>query len=301
MGSECPHWLEFLGQITQRDDEFAAYLQRVVGYAASGWTREHTFWFIYGPGGNGKGTFLNTLQYVLGDYAMTAPMETFTESRNDRHPTELAMLRGARLAVAQETEEGRAWAESRIKSLTGGDPISARRMRQDFFTFQPEFKLLIAGNHKPKLRNVDEAMKRRLQLLPFTVSFQGEECDPNLGEALRAEAGGILRWIVEGALEYQRIGLAPPDVVLEATNEYFSAENLFHQWIEDCCECSPDFWAKPTPLFQSWKHYAENAGEAAGAQKDLVGKLESAGFEKGKTGGKGRFYKGLKIKSYSAR
>ena len=133
----------------------------------------------------------------MGDYAKTAPMETFTDSKNDRHPTDMAMLQGARMVFAQETESGRAWAESKIKSLTGGDPISARFMRQDFFTFTPKFKLLISGNHMPQLKNVDEAMRRRLYLLPFTQTFKGQNRDPHLAETLKHEFEGILQWVLK--------------------------------------------------------------------------------------------------------
>ena len=154
---------------------------------------------LYGAGGNEKGIFLNTLKAVMSDYAKTASMETFTDSKNDRHPTDMVMLHGARMVFAQETESGRAWAESKIKSLTGGDPTSARFMRQDFFTFTPKFKLLISGNHMPKLKNVDEAMRRRLYLLPFTQTFSGEDRDPHITVTPTREYKGILQWIVEGA------------------------------------------------------------------------------------------------------
>ena len=156
--------------------------------------------FLYGDGGNGKGIFLNTITAIMGDYAKTAPMDTFTNSSNDRHPTDMAMLQGARMVFAQETERGRAWAESRVKSLTGSDPVTARFMRQDFFTYTPKFKLLISGNHLPRLKNVDEAMRRRLHLLPFTQVFKGKDRDPHLAEKLKTEYAGILQWIVEGAV-----------------------------------------------------------------------------------------------------
>jgi putative DNA primase/helicase len=186
-GGGCPLWLRFLARITAGDVELQAFLQRAAGYALTGITREHALFFAYGTGGNGKGVFLNTLTGIMGGYAAVAEMATFTASNGDRHPTDLAMLRGARLVTAQETEEGRQWAEARIKTLTGGDPITARFMRQDFFTFAPQFKLFIAGNHKPGLRNVDEAMRRRLHLIPFTVSIPPGERDPDLPEKLRAE------------------------------------------------------------------------------------------------------------------
>jgi P4 family phage/plasmid primase-like protien len=129
----------------------------MMGYCLTGSIDEHALFFLYGTGGNGKGVFLNTMTAILGDYAKVAPADMFTVTQNKRHPTDVAMLQGARLVTAQETKEGKFWAEAKIKALTGGDPITARFMRQDFFTYAPQFKLVIAGNHKPRLRNVDES------------------------------------------------------------------------------------------------------------------------------------------------
>ena len=196
--ADCPRWLRFLDDATQGDAELIAYLQRFTGYGLTGLTTEHMLMFVHGSGQNGKSTFVNALRRIFGDYAVFAPAETFAASHHDRHPTELAMLRGARLVVASETEEGRAWAEARVKALTGGDPITARFMRKDFFTFIPTFKLLIVGNHKPVLKNVDEAMRRRIHIVPFL--HKPPQPDPCLGEALRVEGPGILRWAVDGCL-----------------------------------------------------------------------------------------------------
>ena len=142
-------------------------------------------------GVNGKSVLLSTIAGLLGDYHKTAPIETFTASNADRHPTDLPGLRGARLVTATETEEGRRWAEARIKQLTGGDMISARFMRQDFFEFSPAFKLVIAGNHKPSLRSVDEAIRRRFHLIPFGVTIPAGERDGELADKLRTEWPGI--------------------------------------------------------------------------------------------------------------
>jgi putative DNA primase/helicase len=183
---ECPLWRAFLHRITNGDVELQAYLQRVCGYALTGSTREHALFFLYGKGANGKGTFVNAVSGALDDYHRAAPIETFTASHTDRHPTELADLRGARLVTATETEEGRRWAESRIKMLTGGDAVRARFMRQDLFEFVPQLKLVISGNHKPGLRSVDEAIRRRFNLIPFTVTIPAEERDKDLGDKLKA-------------------------------------------------------------------------------------------------------------------
>jgi putative DNA primase/helicase len=184
-----------------------AYLQLMVGYCLTGVTSEHALFFLYGTGANGKSVFVNVLTTILGDYAANAPMDTFMEARTDRHPTDLAGLRGARFVSSIETEQGRRWNESKVKAITGGDKVSARFMRQDFFEYVPQFKLVIAGNHKPSIRNVDEAMKRRLHLIPFTVTIPPERRDGRLTEKLLKERDGILAWAVEGCSLWQRHGL----------------------------------------------------------------------------------------------
>jgi putative DNA primase/helicase len=188
----CPLWRKFLNRIFAGDAELIAFVQRVAGYTLTGSTREHAMFFGFGTGANGKSVLINTISGILGDYHRTAAIETFTASKFDRHPTDLAGLRGARLVTAIETEEGRRWDEAKIKALTGGDRIAARFMRQDFFEYLPGFKLVIAGNHKPSLRSVDESIRRRLNLLPFTVTIPPEDRDRDLPEKLKAEWPGIL-------------------------------------------------------------------------------------------------------------
>lgn len=278
-GGDCPTWMAFLDRVTAGDADLQAFLQRIMGYALTGSTRDHALFFAHGSGGNGKGVFLNTMTRVLGDYAAVASMETFIATQTDRHPTDLAALRGARLVTAQETEEGRRWAEAKIKALTGGDPITARFMRKDFFTFQPQFKLMIAGNHKPSLHAVDEAIRRRFHLLPFTVSIPAAERDSELPEKLRAEWGGILAWAVQGCLEWQRIGLQPPAVVREATEKYLSEEDTFATWIEECCEMEPGSRETSADLFQSWSAWAERNGEKPWTKKRFSQAMEQRGFE----------------------
>jgi putative DNA primase/helicase len=224
-GCPIPIWLAFLDRVTGGDIELIAFMQRVAGYALTGATSEHALAFLYGTGANGKSTFLNAITGCAGDYHRAAPIETFTASNSDRHPTDLAGLRGARLVTAIETEEGRHWAESKIKALTGGDRIAARFMRQDFFEYVPQFKLIIAGNHKPGLRSVDEAIRRRFHLIPFTVTIPPDERDHELDGKLRAEWPGILAWMIEGCLEWQRVGLAPPKAVTTATAAYLAGED----------------------------------------------------------------------------
>ena len=270
--ADCPRWLRFLNDATQGDAELIAYLQRFAGYSLTGITTEHMLMFVHGSGANGKSTFVNALQHVFGDYAVVAPAETFAASHHDRHPTEVAMLRGARLVVASETEEGRAWAEARVKALTGGDPITARFMRKDFFTFIPTFKLLIVGNHRPVLRNVDQAMRRRIHMVPFT--HKPPQPDPNLGEALRAEGPGILRWAVDGCLAWQRHGLAPPQVVRAATEEYLADQDVFGAWAAERLIFGPDLSERPGTLLADFNAWALRNGEGQRSRHTLKAWLD---------------------------
>jgi putative DNA primase/helicase len=286
-------WLKFLHDATRGDDAMMTYLQRVAGYCLTGLTIEHALFFIYGSGGNGKSVFLNTIVHILHDYAVSAPMDTFTSSKFSSHPTELAMLRGARLVTASETEEGRSWAEARIKALTGGDPISARFMRQDFFTYQPQFKLLFAGNHQPTLNGVDPAMRRRFNMLPFV--FKPTEPDHMLEEKLKLEAPRILAWAIKGCLDWQKHGLARPNSVTIATDEYFEEQDVFGQWIDERCDTGPKYWDTPTTLFNDWVKFAKAAGEDAGTQVTFASRMKKLGFRKARNMAT-RSFQGISLK-----
>jgi putative DNA primase/helicase len=293
---DCPLWRKFIGQISDGDELRVAFLQRALGYGLTGSTQEQCLFFFYGRGANGKSVLLNTVSSILGDYHRTAPIETFTESHTERHPTELAGLRGARLVTAIETEEGRRWNETKIKTLTGGDKIAARYMRGDFFEYSPLFKLFIAGNHKPSLRTVDEAIRRRFYLVPFDVTISAEKCDPNLAEKLKAEGPGILRWMIEGCLEWQRDGLNPPPAVRDATKEYLEAEDAIATWLADCCTLDPNAKESSTLLFQSWAAWANVAKEPVGSQRAFCQKLEARSELRPHRSKKERGFLGLRIK-----
>jgi putative DNA primase/helicase len=293
---ECPLWHAFLQRVTDEDLQLLHYLQRVAGYCMTGVTTEHVMFFLYGTGANGKGIFINTLRAIWNDYAAVAPMEMFCETRNDRHPTELAFLRGVRLVVAQETERNQRWAESKIKALTGGDPITARYMRQDFFTFTPQFKLMIAGNHKPSLRGVDEAIRRRMHLIPFTITIPEPERDTQLFEKLKPEWDAILKWAVDGCLEWQKIGLAPPPAVREATDNYLTEEDTLGKWIDECCAVDQSYSVRSSELYTNWKKWAETAGEHPGSQKRLSQALIDRGFRPGRDASKLAMFYGVALK-----
>lgn len=294
-GGACPRWRQFLHEITGDDTELQSFLQRIAGYALTGSVQEHALFFYYGTGGNGKGVFLNTLSSILADYAAVAPMEAFIATNGERHPTDLAGLRGARLVTSQETEEGRRWAESKIKALTGGDPITARFMRQDFFTYSPAFKLVIAGNHKPGLRGVDEAIRRRFHLVPFVVTIT--KPDRSLTEKLKQEWSGILQWMIDGCLAWQRDGLAPPPAVRNATDAYLGDEDAIARWIEDKCQTgNGNYWCSSARLWDSWKNWAQTSNERVGNRKSFGTALEAHGYVAAKSQDV-RGYSGIDLQS----
>jgi putative DNA primase/helicase len=297
---DCQKWLRFLHQVTDGNAALIAYLKRCCGYWLTGSIREHALWFIYGPGGNGKGVFINAVTAILAAYHVVSPAETFAEKKAERHPTELARLNGARLVVSQETEQGQYWAEARIKSLTGGDVIAARFMRGDFFEFAPKFKLCIVGNHKPQLRSVDEAIRRRFNLIPFDVDVKAKYgVNPNLSEELKAEYGAILAWMVEGCMEWQRDGLNPPECVLAATSDYLDSEDTIGLWLKDMCVTGPAQGVNGTALsrlFDSWRNYANFNHFPVKNNKYLQDQLHNRGFPKSRDK-RGAFHTKVRLKT----
>lgn len=296
---DCSLWRAFLGDVTGGDADLQAYLQRMAGYCLTGATSAHALFFLYGTGANGKSVFVNVLATILGDYATNAPMDTFMEARGDRHPTDLAGLRGARFVASVETEQGRRWNESKVKAITGGDKVSARFMRQDFFEYTPQFKLVIAGNHKPAIRNVDEAMKRRMHLIPFTVTIPPERRDPKLTDKLLAERDGIIAWALAGGLQWQRTGLQPPASVVSATEEYFEAEDALGQWIEERAFRHEEARAGTSDLYADWREWAERAGEYVGSIKRFAELLVARSFTQTRLHGGRRAFQGLSLRPKS--
>jgi putative DNA primase/helicase len=297
-GTPAPLWTAFLERVAP-DPELRAFLKRFCGYCLTGNTGEHKFVFAYGTGANGKSTFTSTIAGILGDYATIADVGSFIASNTERHPTDVAKLHGYRLVIAQETEKGRRWDEVKIKSMTGGDKMTARFMRCDFFDFTPKFKLWVVGNHKPRLENVDEAMRRRMLLAPFLVQIPVEERDRELVEKLKAEWPAILRWMVDGFLEWQQIGLAPPKAVTDATDEYFEEQDMIKQWMEECTEAdTPVAFIKTSQLFASWKTWCDERGLTTGSVKALSEALIDRGIARRRTGTGLRGFAGIRLREH---
>jgi putative DNA primase/helicase len=277
-GAPSALWQRFLDDATDGDVRFQEYLQRVSGYCLTAHTYESVLFFLWGEGKRGKSTFVDTISAVLGSYAKVAAMSTFTAKKTDRHTTELAALAGSRLVTAQETQENEYWDEARVKSLTGGDSVTARFLFQDDFTFTPGFKLLFSGNNRPKIQNADAALRRRVQLIPF--NHLPKNPDPQFKNNLRAnELGGVLSWMIEGVSMWRRDGLKMPQVVIDATNEYFSAEDPFGRWTLACCESGGQ--ATSADLYASWVDWCDKHSESAMTQKRFVSSATNRGFRRG--------------------
>lgn len=269
--ADAPIWLKFIEEVTNGDDELARYLQKMAGYCLTGTVREHTLTFVWGPGGNGKSVWLNTLSAIMGSYSTPAPLTAFFRGAGDQHPTDLAGLMGARLVTAPETQAGRVWDDQKIKAVTSGDPIRARFMRQDYVEFQPRFKLIVVGNHAPQVEQVDDAMKRRLNIVPFT--FKPKVPDVDLMQKLEAEYPAILRWAIDGCLMWGREGLTAPKAVRDRTAAYFEEEDMIRQWMKECCKLDVDAQVSRAELYDSWKMWATDRGEHPGSLRMFRGEL----------------------------
>jgi putative DNA primase/helicase len=294
----CPMFFQFLNKIFDGDRDLIDYLQKFFGYILTGLTTEHAMLFFHGAGANGKSVLVSTIAGILGEHHRVAPIDTFTATGFARHSTDLAGLMGARLVTANETEEGAKWAEAKLKALTGGDKITAQFMRQDYFDYVPAFKLVITGNHKPGLQSVDEAMRRRLNLIPFNVTIPKADRDQYLAEKLKTEWPGILAWMIDGCLLWQEEGrLNPPQAVIAATDEYLESEDAMATWISERCELKASFEDTAEELFKSWKAWAELMRENVGSAKAFSNKLQArAGIKRKEIGHSNvRGYSGIRV------
>ena len=293
--SECSKWLAFLNQAMKEDREMIDYLHRIVGYSLTGDTREQVLFFLFGHGANGKSVFVNTIQDLLGDYALQTPVSTLMTRSKGSINNDVARMRGARFVATTETEEGSKFNESEIKLLTGGDTITCRFLRQEHFEYRPEFKIWISGNHKP-VPGDGHSIWRRLILIPFDVIVNDKDQDKELHMKLRGELSGILNWAIEGCLKWQEEGLQTPKKILDAVSEYKSEMDRVLSWMEECCEPKPKTGSetKASSLYRSYKYWAKENGEWAMSQRIFGNKLVEKGYKKVRKG-QGQFYQGISL------
>lgn len=285
---------QFLQEITLNDDELMEFLQIALGACLSGAVENHWLMFWIGNGRNGKNTLGDAVMRVMGTYARKIPSSTLLKSKHDGHPTEIANLLGCRLAVASEVDSSSFWSENRINELTGDAKLSARFMRGDLFEFDRTFKLLIYGNHRPRLSSVTEAMNSRIKMVRFGANFTGRG-DPDLPEKLSKEDPNILRWLLDGHIKWMTLGKRLPrcDVVEAEIQDYMSSQSTPFNWMDETLEPSDVNWELSTSLYQSYKDWKLNRGEQPQGQTQW-GEEMSKRFHK-KKGNKGIIYGVIKI------
>src|SRR5215203_3280612 len=282
----APVWAATLERVVP-SAALRAFFKKLCGYALTGDVSEQLLAVLYGTGANGKSTVLNALLTVLGDYGMQAAPDLLVAKKGS-HPTELADLFGMRFVASIEVEDGSRRAESLVKQLTGGDRVKARRMRQDFWEFEPTHKVLMACNHKPQVRGTDNAIWRRIKLVPFTEIIPPAAQDKQLPEKLRDELPGILAWAVEGCLEWRRGGLRAPVKVRQATGAYKAEMDVLGAFLRDCCELGTEHTIAVKDLYGAYKFWCEENGERPEPQRRFGSRLtERGGFERYRGGSDG--------------
>jgi putative DNA primase/helicase len=294
----CPLFEKFLSRIFACDDELITFVQRAVGYSLTGITSEHVVFFCWGSGANGKTTLVEVLRALFGDYGQQMPAETLLVRRQGGGiPNDVARLRGVRLAAAQETGLGRRLDESLLKRLTGGDTVVARYLFGEFFEFVPSAKLWIATNHKPVVWGTEEAIWRRIPLIPFTVTIPQRDRDGDLPTKLKDELPGILNWAIEGCLAWQqRRGLEPPDVVLGATAEYRREMDVLGTFLDEHCLDDPSGEVSVKDLYEKYSEWCKESGEYKHPKNTFGTRLTERGIQSGRTGAKGRLWKGIRLR-----
>lgn len=291
----CPEWETFLKCVLAGKKDLIRFVQQTIGYSLTGLTREQVLFVLYGTGANGKSTLLNTVGALLGDYAKQTGAETLLVKQGDGMSNDIARLQGARFISAVEAEEGKRLAEALVKRLTGGDKLLARFLYREHFEFEPKFKLWLGVNHKPKIRGTDEAIWRRIRVIPFTVTIPAEARDKNLGEKLRAELPGILNWALKGCLDWQQHGLIIPREVTGATETYRKEMDVLETFLAECCLESPGSRVSLRELYDTYVNWCDDSGEYQINKRDFGIRLKERGLEQTKTGAD-RFWHGIAVK-----
>ncbi len=274
----CPQWEAFLARIMDNNQDLIKFLQRAVGYSLTGNVSEQCLFLFWGAGANGKSTFLRTIGNLLGDYSQHTATETLLVKKKGAIPNDIARMKGARFVTASEAEAEHKLAENLIKQMTGDDIISARFLHQEFFEFEPEYKIFLGTNNKPIIKGNDYAIWRRIKLVPFEISIPPEERDRDLFNKLKNELSGILNWAIEGCREWQQFGLGTPAEVTAATEEYRNEMDLLNDFLTECCIESSDEKVPSKDLYKAYSNWCELNGEFQLKQNWFGRKLKEKGF-----------------------
>ncbi|MBA7547703.1 hypothetical protein ES705_40139 [subsurface metagenome] len=277
--TKCPRWLSFLEKIFEGNKDLINYIQNSLGYSLTGDTGEQCLFISYGIGYNGKSTFINTIQEILGDYAINTPFDTFLSRRGEHIPNDIARLKGARFVNAIEAGEGRGFNEELLKRLTGRDKVTARFLRQEFFEFYPTCKLWLATNHKPMIKEFSPAFWGRIRLIPFKITIPEEERIPHYEKILLREGEGIFNWILEGYKKWKEEGLKVPEEIKEATAQYKDQMDIMAEFIEDCCIENHLAQATTKKLYKAYNEWCEENKEKPIKNRAFGRRLEERGYK----------------------
>ena len=297
--TDCPLWKQFIRKIMNYKTDVINFVQTVAGWALTGDTSAQTMFMLYGSGANGKSTFLNTIMYLLGDYAIATPTETFMRKNGDQITNDIARLRGTRFVTTTEAEQGKRLSEPLIKQITGNDRMTARFLYGEFFSFVPTFKIFMATNHKPVIKGTDHGIWRRIKLIPFTNRIPEEKQDKNLEEKLRGEASGILNWLLEGAQRWTVERLKTPQIITSATDEYRGEMDVIGNFIRERCAQEPEASIRARELFKCYQDWCDDNNEHACSERFLGLRLKELGLEQ-KRLADGRYWKGIMVRSQPA-
>jgi putative DNA primase/helicase len=279
--ASCPQWEKFLTQLFPEDLELIAYLRRAVGYSLTGSTKEQCAFFLYGVGANGKTTFLEIVLELLGTYAVTTPFATVLSQRNPGNPrNDIAALRGARFVKASEGEHQSSLAEATIKEITGGDTVTARFLFREFFSYKPTFKLWLATNHMPVIRGTEDAIWRRIKLIPFAQQFQGPNRDSSLREKLEIELPGILLWALRGCKEWQEKGLGDCPRVAASTLKYRMESDQTGRFLTERCTRGTRQQIQGKKLYDAYLSWCGRQNEKPKSNNAFAAELAERGINK---------------------
>lgn len=251
----CPRWLQFLSEVLAEDKALIGFIRRAIGYSLTGDVREHALFFCYGTGRNGKSVFFEVVRELFADYAIQADFATFQSTRNDGPRHDLARMHGARFVSAIEARGDRSFDETVVKQMTGGDTVTARNLYESAFEFRPQFKLWLAANHLPLVKEQTEAFWSRILMIPFAVTIPAHKRKKNLARVLIKELPGILNWALEGCVEWSRNGLMAPDTVRRAIHDYKEEYDVLSEFFVARCELSKKFWTPRSALYQSFSDW----------------------------------------------
>ena len=294
-GADCPLWKQFIREIMNFKPDLINFLQTAAGWALTGNIEEQTMFILFGSGANGKTTFLNTVLYVLGDYAIASPTETFMKKSADQNTNDIARLRGTRFVTTTEAEQGMRLSEPLIKKITGNDQMTARFLYGEYFNFTPTFKIFMATNHKPVIKGTDHGIWRRIKLIPFTTRIPEEKQDKSLEMKLKSEGSGILNWLLEGTARWRGEGLKAPAAILNATDEYRGEMDVIGNFLKERCVQKKEVSIRIRELYKAYADWCDDNKEHAVSERFFTMRLKEMNFEQSRTA-EARFWAGLALR-----